>query len=234
MIIDEREPQRRAQRTVRSFVLRAGRMTASQKRAYEKLWPRYGLQIKQGRQDLSRLFWRDAPRVFEIGFGMGDSLVQMARATPTTDFIGVEVHRPGVGRLLRLADEQQLSNLRVYADDAIEVLRHCIPDRSLHRVQLFFPDPWHKKKHHKRRIVQPEFVQLVGEKLKTGGVFHAATDWRDYAEQMMQVLTDASGWENPQGVGNFSAKPDYRPSTKFEVRGARLGHDVWDIVFVRL
>ena len=221
-------------RTIRSFVLRTGRMTESQKRAYDQLWPRYGLTIDQGMQNFAQLFQRNAPTVFEIGFGMGDSLAQMAAAAPDADFIGVEVHRPGVGRLLRLANERQLNNLRLYADDAVEVLSLCIPDQSLDRVQLFFPDPWHKKKHHKRRIVQPGFMHLIAAKLKPGGIFHAATDWENYAEHMMQVLTDTEGWENPQGVGNFSPRPDYRPGTKFEARGERLGHGVWDLIFRRL
>lgn len=220
-------------RTIRSFVLRGGRMTPSQKRAYEKLWPRFGLELDQDIQDWGELFQRQAPVVFEIGFGMGDSLVEMARSAPDRDFIGVEVHRPGVGRLLRLAEESGLSNLRVYADDAVEVLKECVADASLDRVQLFFPDPWHKKKHHKRRIVQPDFMQLIRSKVKVGGQFHAATDWENYAEHMMTVLSDAPGWENCAATGEYSPKPDYRPYTKFEARGERLGHGVWDLVFRR-
>ena len=221
-------------RAIRSFVLRAGRMTPSQKDAYETLWPQFGISIKQGRQDIAALFERSAQTVLEIGFGMGDSLVEMAYKAPETNFIGVEVHRPGVGRLLRLASEQKLSNIRVYAEDAIEVLKCGIPDASLDRLQLFFPDPWHKKKHHKRRIVQPEFMRLVTAKVKAGGVFHASTDWANYAEHMMQVLSETPGWENLAGGGQFSPKPDYRPSTKFEARGERLGHAVWDLLFKRL
>jgi len=221
-------------RAIRSFVLRTGRMTPSQKDAYETLWPQFGISIEQGRQDIAALFGRSAQTVLEIGFGMGDSLVEMAYNAPETNFIGVEVHRPGVGRLLRLASEQKLSNIRVYAEDAIEVLKCGIPDASLDRLHLFFPDPWHKKKHHKRRIVQPEFMRLVTAKVKAGGVFHAATDWANYAEHMMQVLSETSGWENLAGGGQFSPKPDYRPSTKFEARGERLGHAVWDLLFKRL
>jgi len=220
-------------RTIRSFVLRKGRMILGQKSAYDKLWPEFGLTVAQGPQNLDRLFGRSAQCVLEIGFGMGDSLVEMARNAPAIDFVGIEVHRPGVGRLLRLASQEECDNIRVYAEDAIEVLTHCIPDASLDRLQLFFPDPWHKKKHHKRRIVQPSFLELVRAKVKLGGVFHAATDWENYAEHMMQVLSDAPGWENSAGVGQFSRKPDYRPSTKFEARGERLGHAVWDLVFKR-
>lgn len=220
-------------RTIRSFVLRAGRMTPSQQRAYDEQWSGYGLELGDGMQDFDRLFQRKASRVLEIGFGMGDSLVDMVRAAPELDFIGIEVHRPGVGRLLRLSSDEQLSNIKVYCDDAVEVLKQCIPDSSLHRVQLFFPDPWHKKKHHKRRIVQPAFMELIRSKVEVGGLFHAATDWEHYAEHMMEVLSDAPGWENAAGPGGYSPKPDYRPNTKFEKRGERLGHGVWDLVFKR-
>lgn len=221
-------------RTIRSFVLRMGRMTPSQKIAYEKLWSQFGLTIEQGMIDGDALFGRSAPTVLEIGFGMGDSLIAMAQAAPDINFIGIEVHRPGVGRLLRLAAEKELTNIRVFAEDAIEVLRDCIPDASLDRVQLFFPDPWPKKKHHKRRIVQSEFIGLVRTKVKLGGIFHAATDWENYAEHMMQVLSNEPGWENRAGQNQFSEKPDYRPSTKFEIRGERLGHEVRDLIFQRL
>lgn len=220
-------------RTIRSFVLRAGRMTPSQQRAYDEQWSHYGLELQDGMQAFDQLFQRKAPRVLEIGFGMGDSLVDMAQAAPELDFIGIEVHRPGVGRLLRLSAEKELGNIRVYCDDAVEVLKQSISDASLHRVQLFFPDPWHKKKHHKRRIVQPAFMELLRSKVEIGGFFHAATDWEPYAEHMMAVLSDAPGWENMAGPGGYSPKPDYRPNTKFEKRGERLGHGVWDLVFKR-
>ncbi len=221
-------------RTIRSFVLRAGRMTNSQQRAYQEQWATYGVDLKQGMVDFTELFEREAPVILEIGFGMGDSLIEMARSMPGQNFIGIDVHRPGVGRLLKLAAEHELNNIRVFCDDAVEVLRHCIPDASLHRVQLFFPDPWHKKKHHKRRIVQPQFMALVKEKTRIEGVFHAATDWENYAEQMMEVLETTDGWKNTQPLGAFAEKPAYRPVTKFEKRGERLGHGVWDLVFSRV
>ncbi|HEY9033532.1 MAG TPA: tRNA (guanosine(46)-N7)-methyltransferase TrmB [Pseudomonadales bacterium] len=218
-------------RPVRSFVMRSGRMTEGQRRAWEQDWPRYGLAVADGEQDFAGLFGRQADVVLEIGFGMGDSLVDMAAADPASDFIGVEVHRPGVGRLLSRASEMQLGNIRVYAEDAIAVLEQAIADNSLARVQIFFPDPWHKKKHHKRRIVQPLFVQLLRRKLKRGGVIHLATDWQPYAEHMMEVMTAADGFINQAGDQAYSPRPASRPLTKFEKRGQRLGHGVWDLLF---
>lgn len=222
-------------RRIKSFAIRAGRMTEAQQRGYKESWPAFGLELDDGMIDPQAVFGNNAPVVLEIGFGMGDSLAEMAKAAPQTNFIGIEVHRPGVGRLLYLADEEyQLKNLRVYCADAIEVLNRCIPDQSIDRLQLFFPDPWHKKRHNKRRIVQLEFMAQVHAKLKTGGVFHAATDWEPYAEHMMEVLAQAPGFKNQAGVGNYSNKPDYRPETKFERRGERLGHGVWDLLFERI
>ncbi|WP_022959253.1 tRNA (guanosine(46)-N7)-methyltransferase TrmB [Spongiibacter tropicus] len=218
-------------RRIRSFVLRTGRMTEGQKRAYDLHWPSKGLELKNGAIVLPEVFGRDAPVVLEIGFGMGDSLAQMAAAEPDKDFIGVEVHSPGVGRLMHLIDESGIENLRAYCDDAVEVLEQCIADNSLSRVQIYFPDPWHKKRHHKRRLVQPEFVQLLRRKLKPGGVIHLATDWENYAEHMMLVMSGAEGFRNTQGEGAFAPRPDYRPVTKFEKRGERLGHGVWDLLF---
>lgn len=218
-------------RRIRSFVLRTGRMTEGQKRAYDLHWPSKGLELKNGAIVLPEVFGRDAPVVLEIGFGMGDSLAQMAAAEPDKDFIGVEVHSPGVGRLMHLIDESGIENLRAYCDDAVEVLEQCIADNSLSRVQIYFPDPWHKKRHHKRRLVQPEFVQLLRRKLKPGGVIHLATDWENYAEHMMLVMSGAEGFRNTQGEGVFAPRPDYRPVTKFEKRGERLGHGVWDLLF---
>ena len=218
-------------RRIRSFVLRTGRMTEGQKRAYDLHWPSKGLELKNGAIVLPEVFGRDAPVVLEIGFGMGDSLAQMAAAEPDKDFIGVEVHSPGVGRLMHLIDESGIENLRAYCDDAVEVLELCIADNSLSRVQIYFPDPWHKKRHHKRRLVQPEFVQLLRRKLKPGGVIHLATDWENYAEHMMLVMSGAEGFRNTQGEGAFAPRPDYRPVTKFEKRGERLGHGVWDLLF---
>ena len=218
-------------RRIRSFVLRTGRMTEGQKRAYDLHWPSKGLELKNGAIVLPEVFGRDAPVVLEIGFGMGDSLAQMAAAEPDKDFIGVEVHSPGVGRLMHLIDESGIENLRAYCDDAVEVLEQCIADNSLSRVQIYFPDPWHKKRHHKRRLVQPEFVQLLRRKLKPDGVIHLATDWENYAEHMMLVMSGAERFRNTQGEGVFAPRPDFRPVTKFEKRGERLGHGVWDLLF---
>ncbi len=226
-------PKGKHLRTIRSYVLRAGRMTPGQKRAYDELWQQYGLDHADGQVDLDQVFGRAAGKVVEVGFGMGDSLVAMAKEAPELDFIGIEVHKPGVGRLLKLSADSGLGNIRVYCADAVEVLNQCIPDNSLHRVQLYFPDPWHKKKHHKRRIVQPEFLGVAGKKLELKGRFHAATDWQDYAEHMMQVLSGMPEFRNLAGHGQFAPRPDYRPITKFEKRGERLGHDVWDLLFER-
>lgn len=220
-------------RRIRSFVLRAGRMTRGQEMAFEHYWPEAGLTLEQGLIDPVEVFGRRAPLVLEIGFGMGQSLATMAAAAPDTDFIGVEVHKPGVGRLLTTLGEQQLSNIRVYCDDAVEVLAKCIPDASLDRVQVYFPDPWHKKKHHKRRLIQPEFVQHLRRKLKPGGVLHLATDWENYAEHMLAVMSGAEGFRNLADAGGYSPRPDWRPLTKFEQRGQRLGHGVWDLLFAK-
>jgi tRNA (guanine-N7-)-methyltransferase len=220
------------QRTIKSFVLRTGRMTDGQKLAMAEQWPRYGLEAGSGMIDPQTIFGRVAPLVFEIGFGMGGSLVDMARAHPELDYIGVEVHTPGIGNLLRLADAEGLSNLRVYKADAKDVLKHCIPEGSLAAVQIFFPDPWHKKRHNKRRLIQPEFVQDLRTRLAVGGVLHLATDWEPYAQQMMEVLSAAPGYRNRFGTGAWATEHG-RPTTKFEQRGERLGHGVWDLMFVR-
>lgn len=220
-------------RTVRSFVTRAGRMTEGQQRAMEQQWPKLGLEFKNGRLDLAAAFGREAPVVLEIGFGMGDSLVEMAKAQPEKNYIGIEVHTPGVGRLMNNVTELGLENIRIYAEDAVEVLRDCIPDGSLDTLQLFFPDPWHKKRHHKRRIVQAAFAESLRTKLKVGGVFHMATDWENYAEHMMEVMTAAPGYRNAAGEGQYSPQPEWRPVTKFQRRGERLGHGVWDLMFER-
>ncbi|MBN0985983.1 tRNA (guanosine(46)-N7)-methyltransferase TrmB [Amphritea pacifica] len=220
-------------RTVKSFVLRAGRMTEGQQKAMETQWPLMGLEPDSGMLDLAQVFGREAPVVLEIGFGMGDSLIEMAKAQPENNYIGIEVHRPGVGRLLSNAEKEGLTNIRVFCHDAIEVLANCIPDGSLSTLQLFFPDPWHKKKHHKRRIVQPAFAETIRKKLKVGGVFHMATDWENYAEHMMEVMSAAPGYRNVAGEGQYSPQPEWRPVTKFQKRGERLGHGVWDLMFER-
>lgn len=220
-------------RRIRSFVKRPGRMTEGQKKAYADQWPALGLSVENGLLDYDEVFGRKAPTVLEIGFGMGASLVQMAKDAPELNFIGVEVHRPGVGKLLQLVNDEALSNLRVFEHDAVEVLAQCLPEASLHRVQVYFPDPWHKKKHNKRRLIQPKFVQQLRQKIEIGGVLHLATDWENYAEQMMEVLGEAEDFANVAGVGEYAPRPEYRPKTKFEARGERLGHGVWDLLFER-
>ena len=218
-------------KSIRSYVIRAGRMTDGQKKAFNHWWSKYGVSIFSGPFDAEKEFGRKAPLVLEIGFGMGASLLQMAEREPEKDFVGVEVHPPGVGRLISEAGQENLSNIRVYMADAVDVLTDCFVDNSIDRVQLYFPDPWHKKKHHKRRIVQLNFVELVRKKLSPGATFHMATDWHDYADHMMEVMSLAPGYTNSANEYMFSKKPDYRPTTKFEVRGEGLGHDVWDLVF---
>jgi len=228
--LNTRQPHNRE---IRSFVRREGRITRSQQRALDELWPRYGLEASQ-HLDLDRLFGRRAARTLEIGFGNGASLAAMAEQEPDTDFIGIEVHRPGVGHLLLELERRGLENVRIICDDAVQVLKHCLPDATLDRVLLFFPDPWPKKRHHKRRIVQPAFIELLARKLKTGGTLHMATDWEDYAEHMLAVMEKAQGFRNCAGQGHFSPRPSYRPVTKFERRGQRLGHGVWDLLFERM
>jgi tRNA (guanine-N7-)-methyltransferase len=220
-------------RGVRSFVLRQGRMTEGQRKAYERSWSKYGLTRDDGVIDPLQVFRRNAVLNLEIGFGMGKSLADMAEAAPEQDFIGVEVHLPGVGALLKEVEDRGLSNVRVYNIDANDVIDLCLPDACLDRVMVFFPDPWHKKKHNKRRLIQSEFVQRVRHKLRVGGIFHLATDWENYAEHMMELMADSEGFANAQGIDEFSPRPDDRPITKFEQRGERLGHGVWDLLFHR-
>ena len=219
---------------VKSFVKREGRLTKAQEKALEDYWPTKGIDYAEAPLSLSEIFGRSAPVVVEIGFGMGKSLVEMAANAPEKDFIGIEVHRPGVGACLAEASEQGVENLRVMDHDAVEVLKNMIPDGSLSRLQLFFPDPWHKKRHHKRRIVQPEFAQAIRRKLSLGGTFHMATDWENYAEHMMEVMSVADGFRNSAGEGEYSPQPDWRPVTKFQKRGEKLGHGVWDMIFERI
>ena len=220
-------------RAVKSYVLRAGRMTSGQQRGWDESWPEWGLSLENGRLDYSETFNREAPTVVEIGFGMGHSLVTMAGNESEKNFIGIEVHRPGVGSLLNEARLAELTNVRAYCDDAVEVLKNCIPDDSLDRVQIYFPDPWHKKRHNKRRLIQLAFVEKLRPKLKMGGVLHLATDWENYAEQMLEVMTAAPGWNNSSDENGYVPRPDFRPETKFERRGQRLGHSVWDLLFER-
>ena len=220
-------------RTIKSFVMRAGRMTEGQQRGLEQGWPRFGLELADGLRDFDQVFGRQAPRTLEIGFGMGHSTLQMAAAAAEQDFIAIEVHKPGVGALLNGLVSQNLTNVRIYSCDALEVLRDCIADASLDRVLLFFPDPWHKSRHHKRRIVQPAFAALIRQKLKIGGVLHMATDWQPYAEYMLEVMGSAPGYRNLAGTDGYVPRPEERPVTKFERRGERLGHGVWDLKFQR-
>ena len=215
---------------IRSFIRRQGRLTPGQEVALDQHWPQYGLEPELD-YDFSQVFGRQAPLIVEIGFGNGDSLAKMAAANPDHDYIGIEVHKPGVGHLLILLTEQGLTNVRVYCHDAIEILEQKIPDHSLAGLHLFFPDPWHKKKHHKRRIVRPSFVDLLNKKLQVGGYFHAATDWQHYAESMLEVLSASVGLKNTSLTQDYCERPGYRPLTKFEQRGLRLGHGVWDLIF---
>ncbi len=217
-------------RPIRSFVLRQGRLTKGQQYALEHLWPLYGIEIADSELDFTKLFQREAPITLEIGFGNGESLATMAKAAPERNFLGIEVHRPGVGRLLHLIKEYELSNLRIINDDALEVLKQRIPKHSIDTVQLFFPDPWHKKKHNKRRIVQTEFVQLVHSLLTIGGLFHLATDWQEYAEHMSEVMEASEDFKSTSN-SPFADRPDFRPLTKFENRGLKLGHGVWDLLY---
>ncbi|BCO17396.1 tRNA (guanosine(46)-N7)-methyltransferase TrmB [Alteromonas sp. McT4-15] len=218
---------------VKSYVKREGRLTKGQEKALADYWPTMGIDYADAPLSLSDVFGRTAPVVVEIGFGMGKSLVEMAAASPDKDFIGIEVHRPGVGACLSDAGDQGVENLRVMEHDAVEVLKNMIPDGSLSRLQLFFPDPWHKKRHHKRRIVQSEFAELVRTKLAIGGCFHMATDWEAYAEHMAEVMNNAPGYTNTAEEGDYVPRPEYRPITKFETRGQKLGHGVWDLIYER-
>lgn len=221
-------------RRIKSFVLRQGRLSQAQQNAIDTMWPQYGLTLEDNILDFNTLFGREAPTIIEIGFGMGNSLAAMAEAHPENNYIGIEVHRPGVGALLKLVAEKGLTNVRVFNEDAIEVLNRQVAKNSLSAVYLFFPDPWHKTKHKKRRILQAEFAEKIAQYLKLGGQFHMATDWEDYALHMMAVMSAAKEYRNISGEGKYTPRPDYRPLTKFEQRGQRLGHGVWDLVFERI
>lgn len=221
-------------RRIKSFVLRQGRLSLAQQNAIDTQWPKFGLEPGEALLDLETLFGRpNVSTIVEIGFGMGTSLAAMAERHPENNYIGIEVHRPGVGALLKLVEEKGLTNIRVFNHDAIEVLNKQIPKNSLAGVFLFFPDPWHKTKHKKRRIVQSEFASNIAKHLKTGGQFHMATDWQDYAVHMMKVMNSATDYENLSGQGEYTPRPEYRPLTKFEQRGHSLGHGVWDLIFIK-
>lgn len=216
-------------RPIRSFVKREGKLTKGQQNAIDQSWSEFGVDLVAQKLDLDQLFDRVAPVVLEIGFGNGVSLAEMAENDPGSNFFGIEVHKPGVGSLLVQVRQRELSNVRVSGDDAVQVLGQQIPDASLDRVQIFFPDPWHKKRHNKRRLIQPAFVETLLSKLKTGGRIHVATDWEHYAEHILEVLSANTQLQNT--AQDYAPKPDYRPGTKYEARGVRLGHGVWDLVF---
>lgn len=217
-------------RHIKSFVRREGRITAAQQRALAQLWERFGLEVS-GTFEPEQWFGRQAPLVLEIGFGDGESLATMCAANPCTDFIGIEVHRPGIGHLLLRAAELGLTNLRLICLDAVEVLQQYLPDECLDRVQIFFPDPWPKTRHHKRRLIQPSFVALLVRKLKPSGQLHIATDCESYARSILDTLLVASELENTAAGNGFAQRPNYRPLTKFERRGNNLGHNVWEVLF---
>ena len=220
-------------RPIRSFVMRTGRMTTGQARALEDLWPRYGVEYSPAPLDLDALFGRHAPRTLEIGFGNGEHLAALAAAHPERDYLGVEVHRPGVGHLLMLAATNNLTNLRASTHDAVEVLREQIAPGALDEVLVLFPDPWHKKRHNKRRLIQPPFVELIASRLAPGGMLKLATDWEEYALQMLDVMRGNPQFTNLSPDGDWMPRPEERAPTRFEKRGARLGHGVWDLAFRR-
>lgn len=216
---------------IRSFVLRQGRVSHAQQRCYNTLLPRFGIPYSAQLLELNAAFGREAPKILEIGFGMGETTAAIAAAHPDSDYLALEVHTPGVGSLLKQIEEQHLSNIRIIQHDAVEVVRDMLGDNTLDGVHIFFPDPWHKTRHNKRRLIQPPFVALLASKLKPGGYIHAATDWQDYAGQMLAVLSAEPLLENT--ATDYAPRPGYRPLTKFEQRGLKLGHGVWDLVFRR-
>lgn len=216
---------------IRSYVLRQGRVSPAQQRAVKELLPRFGISYANRKLNLDQVFDRHAPKILEIGFGMGDSTAAIAQAHPEIDYIALEVHTPGVGNLLKLIESQQISNIRIMQHDAVEVLRDMIADEILDGVHIFFPDPWHKARHNKRRLIQSPFIVKLLQKIKPGGYIHVATDWEDYAQQILEVLSNEPLLENT--AADYAPRPSYRPLTKFEQRGLKLGHGVWDIVFRR-
>ncbi len=226
--------ERERRRTVRSFVKRAGRMTAAQERALRELWPEFGIAFSEELLDLDLLFGRRAPRVLEIGFGNGETLVEQASANPDLDYIGIEVHEPGVGHCMLHATDAAISNLRLIRRDAIEVMTHQIPDASLNRVNLYFPDPWPKKRHYKRRILQPAFLALDAQKIEAAGTFHISTDWENYAEQIDALIEPHEHFRLSERRVHCGDDPLDRPTTKFERRGRKLGHEIWDWRLIRI
>ena len=225
----EKEPRPR----IRSFALRQGRATAGQQKAIDNVWDVYCLDFNKT-YDYAQVFNRQAPLIVEIGFGNGSSLAAMAEANPDLNYLGIEVHRPGIGHLMMLLEEKGIKNVRIYHHDAIEILEQKVPDNSIAGVHLFFPDPWHKRRHHKRRIVRPSFIDLLNKKLKPHGYFHAATDWENYASEMLKTLNASGNLINTSADNKYCERPEYRPLTKFETRGIRLGHGVWDLIFKKV
>ena len=234
--MSEQEPLDKCdhQRKIRSYVRREGRFTPAQKLAYKSLWPVYGLDVTPEQWDLARLFGRQSDVFLELGFGDGRVLKMLSARHPENDYLGIEVHRPGVGRVMRELEEQEQRNVRVASEDGMEVLQRNIPDQSLAGILIFFPDPWHKKKHKKRRMIQPEFVRAAALRLQQGGILHLATDWEDYAQQMLEVLSAEPLLKNTSLENTYVERPQSRPLTKYEQRGLRLGHGVWDLVFQRV
>jgi tRNA (guanine-N7-)-methyltransferase len=217
------------QRGIRSYVLRQGRVSNAQRRSLDTLLPVYGIAYAPAPLDLNAVFGRSAPKILEIGFGMGETTANIAAAHPENDYLAIEVHSPGVGGLLKLIDEQRLTNIRIIQHDVVDILNHMLPAESLAGVHIFFPDPWPKKRHHKRRLVQPPMMALIASRMEHGAYLHLATDWKEYAEQMLQVLGAEPTLQNTSA--DFAPRPESRPQTKFEARGLRLGHEVWDLVF---
>lgn len=225
------EAQNRPMRKVRSFARRSGRMTESQKKGLAELWPLYGIDFEDQFLDLNALFKRDAPKNIEIGFGMGENLLSVAQNKPDEDFIGIEVHQPAVGNILNKIHEQKLSNVKIINHDAVEVFSHQINDKSINSISIFFPDPWHKTNHHKRRLIADKFVNLIAKKTIKDGHIYLATDWEHYANQMLNVFTKNQHYKNLSKTNTFCKRMDFRPVTKFEKRGIKLGHNVWDLIF---
>jgi tRNA (guanine-N7-)-methyltransferase len=223
-----------SRRTIRSFVIRGGRQTVAQERAMAELWPRYGIEFGEQPIDLDQTFGRRAPRMLEIGFGAGEALLAFAQAHPELDCIGVEVHKPGVGHLLLGAENAGLKNLRVICHDAVEVLQQQLAPGAIQLIHIFFPDPWHKKRHHKRRLIQPELVELLARVLAVGGTLRLATDWEHYAMHMRDVIDASPSFSNDAPETGFVARSEERPLTRFERRGHRLGHGVWDLSYTRV
>lgn len=220
-------------RTIKSYVLRAGRVSNRQQQGLDLWLPKYELTLGEQPWSLEQAFGRIADTVVEIGFGMGTSLATMAKNNPHINYLGIEVHRAGVGSLVADLHDEAINNVRIVAHDAVEVFRTQLQDNALAGVQIFFPDPWHKKRHHKRRLIQPEFISLLAQKIRPGGFIHCATDWQEYAEHILEVLTKNTSLHNQQNSGGYAPKPESRPLTKFELRGERLGHGVWDLMFIK-